>query len=280
MSSPFQIGFMGKNPMKTITLNDKDLNSTNSASSQPAAEISYEGQGGVDYENDPRFAENPEGQGGKDYEADDSVAKMKGNQGSHKMTAGEYGRHLDRHMKTGGHHDDSTPEENKKKTESVAKMTSPLNSYANPGGEVYLSDQPAFQKMQNDIQAAADKVMTNFGDDDMEASLDRRINRRVDRANHRASKENRDGTMKYKTNVTDEEGNYLRSDDPRYGYEDQDFLDKTEILRGRKTKVTNKITQKLMDYEADVIDFATDKDGGKARLQAKYPLGKPRKSTK
>ena len=76
MSSPFQIGFMGKNPMKTIKLNDKDLNSTKSASSQPAAEISYEGQGGVDYENDPRFAENPEGQGGKDYEADDSVAKM------------------------------------------------------------------------------------------------------------------------------------------------------------------------------------------------------------
>ena len=154
MSSPFQIGFMGKNPMKTITLNDKDLNSTNSASSQPAAEISYEGQGGVDYENDPRFAENPEGQGGKDYEADDSVAKMKGDQGSHKMTAGEYGRHLDRHMKTGGHHDDSTLKENKKKTE-----ISPLNSYANPGGEVYLSDQPSFQKLQSDIQGAADKVM-------------------------------------------------------------------------------------------------------------------------
>ena len=159
-------------------------------------------------------------------------------------------------------------------------MTSPLNSYANPGGEVYLSDQPAFQKMQNDIQAAADKVMANFGDDDMEASLDRRINRRVDRADHRSKKENRDGTMKYKTNVTDEEGNYLRSDDPRYGYEDQDFLDKTEILRGKKKKVVKKRAQKLLDYEADVIAFAVDKDGGKARLQAKYPLGKPTISTK
>ena len=44
-----------------------------------------------------------------------SPATMKGNQGSHKMTAGEYGRHLDRHTKTGGHHDNSKPEENKKK---------------------------------------------------------------------------------------------------------------------------------------------------------------------
>ena len=153
-----------------------------------------------------------------------------------------------------------------------------LNSYANPGGEVYLSDQPAFQKMQNDIQAAADKVMTNFGDDDMEASLDRRINRRVDRADHRSKKENRDGTMKYKGATRNDEGVLINNDD--VDYDDQDFLDKTEILRGRKKKVTKKISQKLLDYEADVVAFATDKDGGKARLQAKYPLGRPRKSTK
>ena len=42
----------------------------------------------------------------------------------------------------------------KKKTK-----VSPLNSYANPGGEIYLSDQPSFQKLQSDIQGAADKVM-------------------------------------------------------------------------------------------------------------------------
>jgi hypothetical protein len=138
-------------------------------------------------------------------------------------------------------------------------MTSPLNSYANPGGEVYLSDQPAFQKMQNDIQGAADKVMANFGDDDMEAHLKRRVGRREDRALIRSKRENRDGTSKFG--------------------DDQKFLDKTQLIREKGAKVTKKISQKLLDYEADVIAFATDKDGGKARLQAKYPLGKPRKST-
>ena len=60
---------MGKDPIKTIKLSDKDLKSKKSASSKPAKEISYEGQGGKDYENLPKDAINPEGQGGIDYEA-------------------------------------------------------------------------------------------------------------------------------------------------------------------------------------------------------------------
>ena len=78
----------------SISLSEKDIKSEKSASPEKAKEISYEGQGGIDYENlpkdainpegqggidyenDARFAKNPEGQGGKDYEADDSVAKM------------------------------------------------------------------------------------------------------------------------------------------------------------------------------------------------------------
>ena len=60
---------MGKDPIKTIKLSDKDLKSKKSASSKPAKEISYEGQGGKDYENRPEDAINPEGQGGIDYEA-------------------------------------------------------------------------------------------------------------------------------------------------------------------------------------------------------------------
>jgi len=75
MSSPFQIGFMGKNPMKTIKLNDKDLNSTNSASSSPSTSIGVEGQGGTDYES-PDY-DNVEGQGGVDYEAKDYKKKLK-----------------------------------------------------------------------------------------------------------------------------------------------------------------------------------------------------------
>ena len=78
MSSPFQQSFSARSPFGNkgvVTLSEKDIKDAKSASSQPAAEISFEGQGGIDYENDPRFAENPEGQGGKDYEADDSPAK-------------------------------------------------------------------------------------------------------------------------------------------------------------------------------------------------------------
>ena len=75
MSSPFQKAFMGKDPIKTIKLSNKDLEGKKSGSSQPVKEISYEGQGGIDYENDARLATNPEGQGGIDYEAKDYKKK-------------------------------------------------------------------------------------------------------------------------------------------------------------------------------------------------------------
>jgi len=71
-----------------------------------------------------------EGQGGTDYESPD-YDNVEGQGGI-----------------------DYEAEDYKKKTK-----VSPLSSYANPGGEVYLSDQPSFQKLQSDIQGAADKVM-------------------------------------------------------------------------------------------------------------------------
>jgi len=71
-----------------------------------------------------------EGQGGTDYESPD-YDNVEG-QGGIDYEAKDY----------------------KKKTE-----ISPLNSYTNPRGEVYLSDQPSFQKLQSDIQGAADKVI-------------------------------------------------------------------------------------------------------------------------
>ena len=61
-------------------------------------------------------------------------------------------------------------------------MKSPLHgSYYQPQGEVYLSDQPAFQEMQGKIQAAADQVMANWTDEDQETKLSNRIARRGDR---------------------------------------------------------------------------------------------------
>ena len=51
----------------SISLSEADIKSEKSASPEPPKEISYEGQGGKDYENRPEDAINPEGQGGKDY---------------------------------------------------------------------------------------------------------------------------------------------------------------------------------------------------------------------
>ena len=59
----------------TINISEDDLKSKKSASPEPAKEISYEGQGGKDYENLPKDAINPEGQGGIDYEAKDYKSK-------------------------------------------------------------------------------------------------------------------------------------------------------------------------------------------------------------
>ena len=77
-----------------------------------------------------------EGQGGTDYESPD-YDNVEGQGGI-----------------------DYEAEDYKKKTK-----VSPLSSYANPGGEVYLSDQPSFQKLQSDIQGAADKVIASATDD-------------------------------------------------------------------------------------------------------------------
>ena len=60
----------------TINISEDDLKSKKSASPEPAKEISYEGQGGKDYENRPEDAINPEGQGGKDYsDYEDSMSR-------------------------------------------------------------------------------------------------------------------------------------------------------------------------------------------------------------
>jgi len=76
MSSPFQRAFSSRSPLNEIKISQKELNNPKSASPEPAKQIGYEGQGGIDYENLPSDAINPEGQGGKDYEADDSIANM------------------------------------------------------------------------------------------------------------------------------------------------------------------------------------------------------------
>ena len=80
MSSPFQQKFSEKSPFRkegVITLSEKDLKKTKSASPESPKEISFEGQGGKDYENRPEDAINPEGQGGIDYEAQDYKKKTK-----------------------------------------------------------------------------------------------------------------------------------------------------------------------------------------------------------
>ena len=150
MSSPFQKKFSEKSPFKpegVVTLSEKDLKKIKSASSEPSKEISYEGQGGKDYENRPEDAINPEGQGGIDYESKDY----------------------------------------KKKTESVVQMKSPLNSYASGGrGEVYLSNIDLIQNAANAVATAAmdiDNASAESKAKRQEKRVERREKRRGEKEN-------------------------------------------------------------------------------------------------
>jgi len=150
MSSPFQEKFSAKSPFGkkgVVTLSEEDLKKIKSASSEPAKEISYEGQGGKDYENRPEDAINPEGQGGIDYESKDY----------------------------------------KKKTESVVQMKSPLNSYASGGrGEVYLSNIDLIQNAANAVATAAmdiDNASAESKANRQEKRVERREKRRGEKEN-------------------------------------------------------------------------------------------------
>ena len=173
MSSPFQQKFSGKSPFRNegvVTLSEKDLKKIKSASPEPAKEISYEGQGGKDYENRPEDAINPEGQGGVDYESKDY----------------------------------------KKKTE-----ISPLNSYADGGrGEVYLSDQPAFQQLQGQIQGAVDSFMNESNE-----SKSNRLQNRLD---------NRDSRKDTRSYMDDFDKKTKELEKRQAGYQDEAEKDKKQ----------------------------------------------------
>ena len=163
---------MGKDPIKTIKLSDKDLKGKKSASSRPAKEISYEGQGGKDYENRPEDAINPEGQGGIDYEA-----KPKRNIISEGFGASEYiGSVLpsinalnNRKAKT-----ITLPEVDLGTVKNDKKKTSPLDSYSNPGQVKYFSNKQDFKALQ-------DKIVQSTDAETKAENQEARVNRRDER---------------------------------------------------------------------------------------------------
>ena len=265
MSSPFQRAFSSKSPLNEIKISQKELNDPKSASSEPAAKL-----------------ENTEGQGGFDYEKQKGEMNFAGDDGYDT---------LENSM-------DAVP---KKKTESVAKMKSPLNgSYYQPQGEVYLSDQPAFQEMQGKIQAAADQVMSNWTDEDQETKLSNRIARRGDREKIRNERKKLvsfgpdgkllkgDARENFADKVTFDENEFLedgKTANPNFGEitggskKARKFYAKTQELKDRKTDVTNKITAAMRDYEKDKILFGSTPEGIK-KLNSKYPQGPPRTKKK
>ena len=180
-------------------------------------------------------------------------------------------------------------------------MKSPLNgTYNNPQGEVYLSDQPAFQEMQGRVQAAADQVMSNWTDEDQETKLSNRIARREDREKEIRNDKKKlisfgpdgkllkgDDRKNFADKVIFDENQFLEdgtTPNPEFGKvtggskKAIKFYNKTEELKDRKTDVTNKITQAMRDYEADKIAFGNDKEG-LIRLNKKYPQGPPRRNS-
>ena len=172
-------------------------------------------------------------------------------------------------------------------------MKSPLHgSYYQPQGEVYLSDQPAFQEMQGKIQAAADQVMANWTDEDQETKLSNRIARREDREKEIRNDRKKlisfgpdgkllkgDDRKNFADKVTFDENEFLEdgtTPNPEFGEitggskKAIKFHNKTEELKDRKLVVTNKITADLKAYEADKLAFGNDPEGIK-KLNAKWP---------
>jgi len=276
MSSPFQKSFMAKSPVAMALKGNQDklpdalqqeiLNSP----AKQTIKLSDEDL------KDPKSAssapapqlDNVEGQGGFDYESPD-FDNVEG-QGGIDYEAADY----------------------KKKTKSVINMNSPLNSYENPQGEVYLSDQPAFQDMQGRIQAAADQVTASWTDEKQEAKLDRRILNRGDREKEIRNDRKKlisfgpngkllkgDDRKNFADKVTFDENEFLEdgtTPNPEFGEitggskKAIKFHNKTEELKDRKTDVTNKITADLKAYEADKLAFGNDPEGIK-KLNAKWP---------
>ena len=180
-------------------------------------------------------------------------------------------------------------------------MKSPLHgSYYQPQGEVYLSDQPAFQEMQGKIQAAADQVMANWTDEDQETKLSNRIARRGDREKIRNERKKLvsfgpdgkllkgDDRKNFADKVTFDENEFLEdgtTPNPEFGKvtggskKAKRFYAKTEELKDRKTDVTNKITADMKAYEAFKLTLDLSTKAGVAALNKQYPQGPPRRNS-
>ena len=169
---------MGKDPIKTIKLSDKDLKSKKSASSKPAKEISYEGQGGKDYENRPEDAINPEGQGGIDYEA-----KPTKNITSEGFGSAEYFGGALASMNALNNRKAKTinlPTVDLGTIKNDKKKTSPLDSYSNPGQVKYFSNKQDFKALQDKIVQSTDAETKA---ENQEARVNRRDERRGKKSN-------------------------------------------------------------------------------------------------
>jgi hypothetical protein len=181
-------------------------------------------------------------------------------------------------------------------------MKSPLHgSYYQPQGEVYLSDQPAFQEMQGKIQAAADQVMANWTDEDQETKLSNRIARREDREKEIRNDRKKlisfgpdgkllkgDDRKNFADKVTFDENEFLEdgtTPNPEFGKvtggskKAKRFYAKTEELKDRKTDVTNKITADMKAYEAFKLTLDLSTKAGVAALNKQYPQGPPRRNS-
>ena len=124
----------------TINISEDDLKSKKSASPEPPKEISYEGQGGKDYENLPKDAINPEGQGGRDYEAKDYKPKKDG-----------VSRKEAKYFGLG--EDDGTARKNKK-ADKTAKQVIKMQNKRSSVKNVYLGDP---DDLQGEMVRTADK---------------------------------------------------------------------------------------------------------------------------
>ena len=141
----------------SISLSEEDIKNEKSASPEKAKEISYEGQGGKDYENLPKYAINPEGQGGRDYEAKDYKPKKNGM--SRKETGGNVvgnviSQVIGQKAAYFGLGEDDGKARKTKKADKTAKQIIKMQNKRSSVKNVYLGDP---DDLQGEMVRTADK---------------------------------------------------------------------------------------------------------------------------
>ncbi len=128
-----------------------------------------------------------------------------------------------------------------------------------------MSDQPAFQQLQQTITEAGAKIVGGRSDEDQEEHLQSRLDRRKKRSSKKGIATERDENQFLEDGKTDNPnfGEIITQGDAKR----DEFDARTSEIKDRKIGVTNKITAKIQQKAADKASLSA------ADYKLKYPNG-------